>query len=217
MSDETSNPPEAEPYLTLARRGKEAWNAWRRENPDKKINFANVDFTRPENQDINFGGFEFGNGANFKGASFGDGPWIFDKESQTKLAQGGSPGGGAYFSGASFGEWANFSGASFGVWADFSRASFGTLASFSGASFGAMTNFSDVKFIGIVYFSNTKFDQNCRFVGSVFGGTAYFYYSKDKDTANEEELKKYLKDKKLENLDFSGSIFKDDIIFPVGN
>jgi hypothetical protein len=50
-------------------------------------------------------------------------------------------------------------------------------------------------------------------VGSVFGDTAYFYYNKYKDTTNEEELKTYLKDKKLENLDFSGSIFKDDIIF----
>src|SRR5450759_1582466 len=47
-------------FLDLAAKGKDAWNAWRRDptNKDVQATFAGVDFSQPPNDEINFEGVE---------------------------------------------------------------------------------------------------------------------------------------------------------------
>ncbi len=59
-----------ERHLEIARKGKSAWKAWRRD-PDEALDLSGVDFSLPENREISFVGLELGDGANFRGASFG--------------------------------------------------------------------------------------------------------------------------------------------------
>jgi uncharacterized protein YjbI with pentapeptide repeats len=195
MSEDQGNPPEAEKFLALARQGKEAWNAWRRENPGENANFVNVDFTRRENQNINFGGFEFGDNADFSRSKFGIGLLLilYDESEQSKLATGGSPRGGAYFVGASFGNSANLSGASFGFWANLSGASFGEKANFSLAHFLGRVTFTAIEKVteengkekiekqpclfNKVNFSRAKFDGPAEFTGCNFTGPTNFSYA----------------------------------------
>jgi hypothetical protein len=76
MADETVSDgapaPEAPKYdqdffLALALKGKDAWNQWRRDpaNKDIRVTFAGVDFSVAPLDQINFAGFEFGEGADF--------------------------------------------------------------------------------------------------------------------------------------------------------
>ena len=66
-------PPSEEPkydqafFLALAAKGKEAWNAWRRDpaNKDIYVTFKGADFSEAPRDQINFEGFEFGYGAQF--------------------------------------------------------------------------------------------------------------------------------------------------------
>ena len=61
-------------FLALAAKGKDAWNAWRRDpaNEDVRVTFAGIDFSEPPKDQIDFSGFEFGDKANFTGAAFGE-------------------------------------------------------------------------------------------------------------------------------------------------
>jgi len=47
-------------FFELAQQGKDAWNAWREENPDIPDDFDGVDFTLEENKVESFSGFHFG-------------------------------------------------------------------------------------------------------------------------------------------------------------
>ena len=58
-------------FLDIARQGAEAWNQWRRDNPEETVDFSDVDFTLDENQRINFYGFDFGDYVQFDDAVFG--------------------------------------------------------------------------------------------------------------------------------------------------
>jgi hypothetical protein len=72
MADETDpgdephaeNPKYDQDFIALAAKGKEAWNEWRRNPANEKVRvtFAGIDFSVAPNQ-INFQGFEFGDGA----------------------------------------------------------------------------------------------------------------------------------------------------------
>jgi len=54
-------------FLDLATKGKDAWNAWRRDptNKDVRVTFAGVDFSQAPKDQIDFSGFEFGDYADF--------------------------------------------------------------------------------------------------------------------------------------------------------
>ena len=54
-------------FLALATKGKDAWNAWRRDpaNKDVRVTFAGIDFSEAPRDQINFSGFEFGDCADF--------------------------------------------------------------------------------------------------------------------------------------------------------
>ncbi|MGQ0444812.1 MAG: pentapeptide repeat-containing protein, partial [Beijerinckiaceae bacterium] len=151
-------------FLDLAAKGKDAWNAWRRDPANKRVRvtFAGVDFrTTAQTDQINFTGFDFGDGADFSGCKWGDG-----------TPQGYTPGAACFnsatigddasFAGAVFGHHANFNGAVFGHHASVAKANFG-LARFTGASFG-----DEASFIG------AEFDSFADFNGAIFGSGAHF-------------------------------------------
>ncbi|HEX3495284.1 MAG TPA: hypothetical protein VHT48_07940, partial [Methylocella sp.] len=71
MADETTpgdEPPAEKPkydqtfFLDLAAKGKDAWNAWRRDpaNKDVRVTFAGIDFSMAPRDQINFEWFQFG-------------------------------------------------------------------------------------------------------------------------------------------------------------
>ena len=79
MADEPGDePPAEEPkydqdfFLALAAKGKDAWNAWRRDpaNKDVRVTFAGVDFSESPRDEIDFSGFEFGDKADFSGCKW---------------------------------------------------------------------------------------------------------------------------------------------------
>src|ERR1700730_4719160 len=61
-------------FLALAAKGKDVWNAWRRDpaNKDVRVTFAGIDFSEAPRDgseapraELDFSGFEFGAGAGF--------------------------------------------------------------------------------------------------------------------------------------------------------
>lgn len=154
-----------EEHLKLARQGRDAWNTWRKENPDEPADFSGTDFTLPENQNISFAGFEFGNKANFSRATFGND---------------------AQFNNATFGNYANFDFAIFGNGARFDHAEFGDGASFDDAKFGGETRFDGVRLMGIGGFTRARFElppcfanvehlENLSLVGTLFWSKNGFF------------------------------------------
>jgi hypothetical protein len=125
-------------HLEIARQGKDAWNKWRKENPDEPADFTGLNFTRLENRIPSFAGFEFGDNArfdratldvnnSFKGSSFGDGSSFF----YTKFEDGFS------FQCSAFGHGVNFERAVFGRRSNFAYTGFGIGCSFIHATFGS--------------------------------------------------------------------------------
>jgi uncharacterized protein YjbI with pentapeptide repeats len=154
-------------FLDLAAKGKDAWNAWRRDpaNKDVRVTFAGVDFRETPRDEIGFSGFEFGDNANFSGCKWQR----------------------VYFDEASFGHDANFSGATFdyrvyfrattfGHFAEFSNATFGDeLANFAGATFGDGTLFGSGSFVGeSAIFRGARFASFVDFSGATFNPMASF-------------------------------------------
>jgi hypothetical protein len=206
MADEDKTGPESEPppkaydqefFLDLALQGKDAWNAWRRDptNEDVRVTFAGVNFSEAPRDQINFAGFEFGDGANFSGCKWRDGirqAFIlgsacfnlatFGHMAEFTRATFGSTanfvgvtfGHDANFTNAAFGTWARFSPTNFGVRADFTRATFGAKADFVGAIFGHDANFASAAFGAEVRFSNTTFGNRVNFNGANFRDEAQF-------------------------------------------
>jgi Pentapeptide repeats (9 copies) len=142
-------------FLDLAAKGKEAWNAWRRDpaNEGVHVTFAGIDFSEAPRDGIDFSGFEFGDHADFSGCKWRGIKWkdVEDFEAFTP--------GRAYFTRAAFGYGARFAGAAFGGSARFADATFGNRAGFAGAAFGNGASFDNTVFKGNVDFAGRSNDQ----------------------------------------------------------
>ncbi len=68
------DPAPQEEFLKLARMGKDAWNAWRRDNPNEPADFSGVNFISQDNREICFAGYAFGYHTDFSKTTFGDVP-----------------------------------------------------------------------------------------------------------------------------------------------
>jgi hypothetical protein len=106
-------------FLALAAKGKDAWNAWRREpaNNGVRATFAGIDFRVAPWDEIMFVAFEFGDNADFSGCKWRG------VESASKDPKDW-PRGYAYFVEATFGLLTNFTDATFGNRARFGGATF---------------------------------------------------------------------------------------------
>jgi len=155
-------------FLDLAAKGKDAWNAWRRDpaNKDVRVTFAGIDFREAPRDEIDFSGFEFGDDTDFsrcvwRGVKWDEGPKAF------------APGL-AWFTGAAFGDRATFVGAAFGNWAAFDHAVFSGLARFDHAAFGEWTAFNRAVFRDLARFHRAAFGNWAAFNHAVFGDWACF-------------------------------------------
>lgn len=144
----------------LVEQGKEAWNLWRNENKDYRLNFSSMKFPRQ----TSFVGFEFGDGVKFSGATFGD---------HVDFA-GTTFGNGVYFSQATFGELVFFVKATFGDGVNFSGAMFGDDVNFIEATFGNGVDFSEATFCDGVDFSRATFGDGVDFSKATFGTSLNF-------------------------------------------
>src|ERR1700730_142711 len=158
-------------FLTRAAKGKEAWNAWRRDpaNKDVRVTFASIDFSEAPRDEIDFSGFEFGDEANFAGCRWRGLEW----EEIPKDPKAFKPGR-ACFTGAAFGEGASFGGAAFDDWGTFDRAAFGERTGFDGAVFGYGASFNGADFGYGTSFGSAVFDGRASFNGATFGDLATF-------------------------------------------
>jgi hypothetical protein len=130
-------------FLDLAAKGKDAWNAWRRDPASKDVHatFAGIDFSEALKDQINFEGFEFGDGADFSNCKWRG---VTSEEKRRRSAVVFTPGR-AFFLGA-FGDDADFTSAvvgerasaTFGKRPKFIRATFGRFADFLGLPSGTM-------------------------------------------------------------------------------
>jgi hypothetical protein len=144
-------------FLKLAAKGKDVWNAWRRDsaNKDVEVTFAGIDFSKAPHDEINFSGFEFGNDTDFSGCNWCGIDWWEVKKDPKAFKIGR-----ASFVGAVFGDGANFDNVIFGDSAIFDYATFGKDISFEGATFGWESSFADAKFKGDVEFKGKTEDQS---------------------------------------------------------
>jgi uncharacterized protein YjbI with pentapeptide repeats len=96
-------------FLALAAKGKDAWNAWRRNpaNKDAYVTFKGVDFSVAPRDGIDFSGFEFGDWADFSQCKWGGGDWDQVRGAYPDVFNLGR----ACFTDASFGHSASFEGA----------------------------------------------------------------------------------------------------------
>lgn len=165
MADET--PPRDEPsaeepkynqdfFITLALKGKDAWNAWRRDpaNEAVRVTFAGIDFSEAPRDEIDFSGFEFGHEADFMLCKWRGGEW--EKLAKHPLAF--TPGR-ACFTGAIFGARTVFTDTIFSGNATFVGTTFGGDADFTGAAFGDLAYFHGALFKGRVEFAGKTKDQ----------------------------------------------------------
>ncbi len=177
-------------HLELARQGREAWNKWRRRNPDLPADFSRVDFTAPAYAKISFAGFELGPNANFSHCVFGG------ADHRGVAAQDLSPyapevahflAGGAWFYGARFGPGANFAdctfkgvavfqSAVFGRGANFQRAGFMDEANFVGAQFGDGASFAEAMFAKLMQFERVRFAGTVGFEAGSPSDIAYLTF-----------------------------------------
>ena len=145
-------------HLELARQGKDAWNKWRKENPKEPADFSGTDFTVPENKDISFADFEFGDRARFDRTTFG------------RLT---------HFEGAKFGNYLSFTGATFSGRALFNNVTFRGWTLFTDVTFEKKAYFSRARFDQLPSFSGSKgleylvlVDTQFRFGKGIFRWTA---------------------------------------------
>ena len=193
MADEAA--PEVEPpsgvpskkydqafFIVLAAKGKEAWNAWRRDpaNKDVRVTFKGIDFSEVPRDRIDFSGFEFGHHADFSGCKWRGVEWREIREDLKGFGPGracftsAAFGFAARFTGAAFGPRARFTGATFGEWAKFDGAVFGDAAYFDGATFDDWAHFTGAAFGDDAYFTGAAFGDDAYFDGAAFGNQATF-------------------------------------------
>jgi uncharacterized protein YjbI with pentapeptide repeats len=164
-------------FLDLATKGKDAWNAWRRDpaNKDVQVFFAGIDFSEAPRDKIDFSGFEFGDHADFSACK-----WRQEIERPEAFVPGrafftgAAFGHGARFTGAAFGDQAKFTSATFRHGADFTSADFRDGASFADARFGSGANFAEARFGSGANFAGATFGEQASFVGAAIGDGAYF-------------------------------------------
>jgi hypothetical protein len=159
-------------FLALAAKGKEAWNAWRRDpaNKNVRVTFAGIDISEAQRDGIDFSGFEFGDHADFSGcgwraADSGEIAGVGNQEDLEAFMRGT-----AYFRDATFGVWANFTGAAFGDRANFASVLFGSDANFTAAAFGHLASFTGAAFGDRANFAGAAFGERARFYDTVFKG-----------------------------------------------
>ncbi|MCI0736316.1 MAG: hypothetical protein L0Y50_08610 [Beijerinckiaceae bacterium] len=186
--EERAGPPAKSPkydqefFLGLAAKGKDVWNAWRRDPANKEVpvTLAGVDFSEAPRDKIDFSGFEFGGGANFSRCKWRGVQWseIRDDTEAFKPGRacftGAAFGGFADFGGAAFGNGAYFRGAAFGNGAYFRGAALGHFAHFGGAAFGHFADFTGAAFGGFARFGGAAFGDRADFTGAAFGDLADF-------------------------------------------
>src|ERR1700724_1290870 len=122
-------------FVALAEKGKDTWNAWRRDpvNKDVRVTFAGIDFSGAPRDGIDFSGFDFGDQADFSQCRWRGAKGYAEAFKRGRASFGGAAfGNGTSFDGAAFGSGASFTGAAFGDATDFTRALFRGRAEFSG-------------------------------------------------------------------------------------
>jgi hypothetical protein len=177
-------------FLDLAAKGKDAWNAWRRDptNKNVRVTFAGIDFSQAQKDGIDFSGFEFGDLADFsrckwRGVEWSETPEAFKRG--RACFTGATFGGLASFAGAAFGDEATFAGAAFGNIAIFSHAAFGDKATFAGATFGSGTTFAfaafglQASFAGAAFGARTDFGRTHFKGGGLFTGKSEEQWARD--------------------------------------
>jgi uncharacterized protein YjbI with pentapeptide repeats len=144
MTEESSHgdePPTQNPeydqafFLALAAKGKDAWNKRRRVNKHERVTFSGADFSKAPLDQIDFSGFDFGAGADFRDTRFGE----------RAVFRNTQFGDGAYFDRAVFGKYATFERAVFGAKANFDSVSFGGVGDFSHAAFKNKSSWTPLK------------------------------------------------------------------------
>jgi hypothetical protein len=158
-------------FLNLALRGKDAWNAWRRNpaNKEVRVTFAGSDFSETPRDRIDFSGFEFGDYADFSGCKWRGAKWE-ESEKNDKAFKLGR----ASFARTVFGSDASFDGAAFGHSAIFDSAAFGDDTSFDDVAFDNGTSFDDAAFGSRCSFNGVAFGWSARFANTVFKGCGDF-------------------------------------------
>lgn len=163
-------------FLSLAAKGKEAWNAWRRDpvNQHESVDFAGVDFSKAPLDTIDFAGFEFGHWVDFSHCVWRGVPWQFGGDWQAGYGFGirfdpkAFTAGRANFIGAKFGPSAFFIDAAFGDEAFFDQSSFDAHPSFAYATFGDGASFTGADFGSWTSFHYTTFGDGANFNGTTF-------------------------------------------------
>jgi hypothetical protein len=161
-------------FISLALKGKDAWNAWRRDpaNNDVHVTFTGIDFSEAPRDRIDFSGFEFGDSANFSGCKWRGVEWFEIRADPKAFAPGR-----AFFANAAFGDETKFTVAAFGGYADFSGAAFGHVVHFTNAAFGVCADFSDAAFGDYALFSGATLGYYAVFAGASFDHLADFKYT----------------------------------------
>jgi hypothetical protein len=184
-------------FLALAAKGKDAWNAWRRNPANKRVcvTFAGIDFSETPRDEINFSGFEFGDRADFSLCRWRGGKrtLTFEKlpdeiHANDFIDSNDFPAGSACFTSATFGFQATFTNTAFGEGVSFSRAVFGDLANFGGATFGHLAIFNNAAFGDFVSFYGAAFGDLTVFENAVFSGRSIFGGESGEEWAGEFEL-----------------------------
>jgi hypothetical protein len=162
--------------LLAARQGRAALEAFQRANPGSTLDFRDVDFRDPQNECIDFSGFEFLLDVDFGGAKFG--------QIHHSRSGGGTVRGRARFQKSVFHGRASFAGASFGYEAKFGDSIFKQGANFVKTNFAGNASFSRVVFQTVSFgdsilgddidFDDILVVEDCWFAETIFGANARF-------------------------------------------
>ena len=179
--------------IALARRGKDAWNAWAAENPG-----AGVDFSGATLEGISFAEFQFPGSANFARVAFSNEADFtgvtFSKEANFTGARFSAKAylvrvtfcssadfaevefyDRAFFTQSTVSAGADFGRAIFYAEADFPKVTFSARADFIEAKFSKSVNFAGGSFTLWVRFDKASFHDKVDFSGWKFNGPAYFH------------------------------------------
>lgn len=219
VANGTPDEPTRAGFLALARLGKTVWNAWRNAYPCE-INISVlgeisssgplVDLTGYDfSENINFAGFQFGDGANFEGVCFSK--WAVFEGAQfgvranfnfTRFEDY------TVFLGAQFDEDAKFTGAKFKGQTTFEGGQFDCHACFRGAQFlCSVIDFKGVQFGDFASFSCAIFESYAEFDGDSWAGLGYSVYGENLDDRRVWAESRNLDPKKFGRISFGGAQF----------